>query len=314
MLPRQSRCARTATSSGAVEFPSLSRVDVVAAAYFYLARPTARFTIALHFEGSEGPASHYATPEAAAMSRRRPEPPVNMSRVYGANLRLAEVCSGLSQVSAAFLEVGGRTTANVESDPTCRWLSEARLPNTTHYFDNALDEWWNEQPTEELSTITHLFGGFPCQGYSRANRDRRGADDPRSLIARFVLGILHHRSVNFYFEGSLLGFWMENVLAKVEDFRDSAVEPEIAAVKGTQYGRTELHFRPATLGLETQERPRLLEGHEPNIVLGAIGAAEPPTGNGGQPVPPMIDLIVPPDERPKKLFALNFLYSSTSSK
>ena len=158
---------------------------------------------------------------------------------------LVENCAGAGQVSAAAAELGVEVLRLVEHDPTCQWLLTqrhgARRRARSHMATGL--------GTSEKHKLVLVFGGYPCQGHSSANRERRGADDPRSRLLLEALKVLSDSEINYNQRGRLLVFAGENVVDKEELAAGpgSLLVQERAYAQKHGYGRSSMRGIPSTV-------------------------------------------------------------------
>ena len=93
------------------------------------------------------------------------------------------------------------------------------------------------------------------------------------------MAILADPRVNYNKGGALLAFILENVPDKERVFFESAVGPEMEYAAAHGYVRHSLEIHPGRLGLDPEERVRLLEVYEPAVVVELLGPPKLPAAN-----------------------------------
>ena len=104
----------------------------------------------------------------------------------------------------------------VEHDPTCQWLLRRRHGKVAVLSDVLDPAWYSKLSRAEKHRLVLVFGGYPSQGHSAANRDRLDAEDPRSWLLLEALKVLGDGDINYNQRGRLLAFAGENVVGKEE--------------------------------------------------------------------------------------------------
>ena len=268
----------------------MRRVGIEELARFYLTRPgTSR---RLHHEADGCVADRLAANREAVSA-----PEVDPDAVRKLQLGMVENCAGVGQVSSAAAELGVEMLRLVEHDETCQWLLKKRHPNSVVLSDVLDPAWYLGLSAAEKRRLVIVFGGYPCQGYSAANRDRRGAEDPRSWLLLEALKVLSQPDLNYNQRGRLLVFAGENVVDKEElaGGPDSLLQKERAYAQLHGYGRSSLRVRAVDFG-DAQHRVRLVETFEPFEMLDCLGEiGQPPTRPNAAAV--VKDVVLTPERR-----------------
>ena len=268
----------------------MRRVGIEELARFYLTRPgTSR---RLHHEADGCVADRLAANREAVGA-----PEIDPDAVRKLQIGMVENCAGVGQVSSAAAELGVELLRLVEHDETCQWLLKKRHPEAVVLSDVLDPAWYLGLSAAEKRRLVIVFGGYPCQGYSAANRGRRGAEDPRSWLLLEALKVLSQPDLNYNQRGRLLVFAGENVVDKEElaGGPDSLLQKERAYAQLHGYGRSSLRVRAVDFG-DAQHRVRLVETFEPFEMLDCLGEIGlPPTRPNAAAV--VKDVVLTPERR-----------------
>lgn len=91
-------------------------------------------------------------------------------------------------------------------------VTQANYPNTIQLGDVTKWREWN------LPQIDLILAGSPCQGFSKASRDRKNLDDPRSKLFWQFLDILSHYSPKYYLlENVIMDAFSEETITETLD-------------------------------------------------------------------------------------------------
>jgi site-specific DNA-cytosine methylase len=127
--------------------------------------------------------------EAQQLASKVPRGPT----VQSTTLSIGTVCSGMGaahravqMLQASCPAIGWVHLFACENKKAARRVLRADFPGLHVYGDLVSD------PPREY--VDFLVGGFPCQPFSAANRNRRGSDDPRcQVVDHLLLYVEKHR-------------------------------------------------------------------------------------------------------------------------
>ena len=84
--------------------------------------------------------------------------------------------SGIDGLGLGLDRAGWTCVGQVELDPWCRTVLDRHWPEVPKHDDvRTAPQWWSAQPRPAVRMVA---GGFPCQPFSKAGR-QRGTGDPR---------------------------------------------------------------------------------------------------------------------------------------
>ena len=186
-----------------------------------------------------------------------------------------EDCAGIAAASVALVREGFGSARTNDKDRVARYVARLRLG-----IDALTDAEMQEPPWQTLSppqkrSVTTLVGGYPCQSVSTVNTDRRGAEDPQSLLCLQGLRVLADDDFNIHGRGSLSMILAEAPPNKELQYPElGAKEASWAAARG--YARNILLLRSHDYG-DPQSRSRAIALFEPNDFVAQAGPPSPAT-------------------------------------
>ena len=90
-------------------------------------------------------------------------------------LTVGSLFSGIGGMDLGLERAGMTVKWQSEIDPYCCQILKKHWPGVPNYGDIKKINWSNVEPTDIIC------GGYPCQPFSLAGRNRKGEDDPRHL-------------------------------------------------------------------------------------------------------------------------------------
>ena len=152
-------------------------------------------------------------------------------------LTVGSLFSGIGGFDLGFERAGWAVKWQVENDPFCNAVLEARWPGTRRYGDiTGLDP-------SELEQVDLICGGFPCQDISAAGH-RKGIDDgERSGLWREMLRIIHGLRPRYALvenPAAILGRGLGRVLG---DLSESGYDAEWDCLPAASFGAPHIRDR-----------------------------------------------------------------------
>ena len=109
-------------------------------------------------------------------------------------MNVISIFSGAGGLDLGFVRTGHSIVWANDDDPEAVETYRANLGNHVKLGDI------REISTSEIPNGDILIGGFPCQGFSIANRKRR-TTDPRNYLYREAIRVLREKKAKFFFDG-----------------------------------------------------------------------------------------------------------------
>jgi DNA (cytosine-5)-methyltransferase 1 len=92
-------------------------------------------------------------------------------------MNVLELFAGIGGIGLGFERAGMMVVGQVERDPYCRSVLAAHWPEVARHDDvRTAVRWWRSRARPPVDVVA---GGFPCQPFSIAGRQRRGIADAR---------------------------------------------------------------------------------------------------------------------------------------
>jgi DNA (cytosine-5)-methyltransferase 1 len=101
-------------------------------------------------------------------------------------MRVGSLFSGIGGIELGLEACGMEVVWQVESDPFCRAVLDARWPDVVKHGDI------RECNPETLEPVDLVAGGFPCQNLSKASVARTGIDGEKSGLWSDMFRIVRH--------------------------------------------------------------------------------------------------------------------------
>ena len=201
-------------------------------------------------------------------------------------LRYLSLFSGIGGDALAAERAGFELVGFVEIDPFCREVLQAHWPN--------VPQWEDIHTAENLPACDVLGGGFPCQPWSVAGKQKGSTDDrnlwpavlervrelrPRAVFLENVPGLLARRAEGYF--GRILGDFSQAGY-------DTSWEVVSAADAGAPHLRKRLWITAYACCSRQQQGQRDVHARQPNIarcgapVADAASSGREPRGAAGE--------------------------------
>ncbi len=161
-------------------------------------------------------------------------------------MKIVSLFSGAGGFDLGFIQAGHEVIWANDIDKDC---AETYKHNIGNHFvlGDILDI-----PASQIPDCDVVIGGFPCQGFSRANMKKRKGDERNKLYLEFVR-VVREKSPKFFFAENvrgLLSFDNGNVIKNItEDFSNLGYKVDYKVFNSANFGVPQNRFRIIIVGI-----------------------------------------------------------------
>lgn len=169
------------------------------------------------------------------------------------------------KIVSLFSGAGGLDLGLINSGHKIVWANDIFLDAAATYRANIGDHIDTRDickiPSSEIPACDVVVGGFPCQGFSLANRGRT-AEDPRNQLFNEMVRIVHDKQPRYFVAENvrgLLSMGKGQALVEIErSFSDAGYRVQHHLVNAANYGVPQLRMRLLIIGVR-HDLPELPE-------------------------------------------------------
>lgn len=169
------------------------------------------------------------------------------------------------KIISLFSGAGGLDLGLIQAGNSVIWANDIDKDAVATYKENIGDHIiWDDIKNIDISTLPDadvVVGGFPCQGFSQANR-LRALDDDRNQLYRFFYNTIKIKQPKFFIAENVKGILSlgkgEAIKQIVADFQEAGYITSINLVNMANYGVPQTRQRVLIIGQRTDLGDELL--------------------------------------------------------
>ena len=160
------------------------------------------------------------------------------------------------RIGSLFCGAGGFDLGFIKSGHTIIWAFDNDEDCVNTYRKNIGDHVFKDDVTNidfsKLAKVDLIIGGFPCQGFSMANKHRSTDDNRNILYKQFVRSVRELKPAHFLAENvkGLLSLDKGDAIKRIiSDFKDVGYNVEYKVFNASDYGVPQNRFRVLIWGI-----------------------------------------------------------------
>lgn len=169
------------------------------------------------------------------------------------------------KIISLFSGAGGLDLGLIQAGNSVIWANDIDKDAVATYKENIGDHIiWDDIKNIDISTLPDadvVVGGFPCQGFSQANR-LRALDDDRNQLYRFFYNTIKIKQPKFFIAENVKGILSlgkgEAIKQIVADFQEAGYITSVNLVNMANYGVPQTRQRVLIIGQRTDLGDELL--------------------------------------------------------